>query len=165
MCTCTDGSQTPPAASNASMASLEERQAAYLAARQRIFSATWKYSGHSPKSAGTARPRSDPVVARRMIAHALGKNKDFPSPASSLTSPEDVPSESLDGGVSSKCRGDSPGNDEPRTSTELKESMQQSSAKAAKRIFANALNSSHAGNSPRVNLRQASCKTGVFHLF
>ncbi|KAM1802546.1 hypothetical protein TB2_033248 [Malus domestica] len=49
--------------------SLEEREAAYLAARERIFS---RDLGEVNKSV-RQKPRSDPVVARRMIAHALGQ--------------------------------------------------------------------------------------------
>ncbi|KAH7285004.1 hypothetical protein KP509_33G007000 [Ceratopteris richardii] len=49
--------------------SFEERQAAYEAARQRIFADD---GGHA-MSETAPRPRSVPVVARRMIAHALGK--------------------------------------------------------------------------------------------
>jgi SUZ domain len=47
---------------------LEERQTAYLAARNRIFglSSTEEGDSTSPKL------RKDPTVARRMIAHALG---------------------------------------------------------------------------------------------
>ncbi|CAM6094870.1 unnamed protein product [Calypogeia fissa] len=157
----TDGSQTPAASSTSTM-SLEEREAAYLAARQRIFSGTWKYAEETPKSTGIVRPRSDPVVARRMIAHALGKSRvlDLNSPATDLTSSEDLHVESVDG-VSAETREDSLGNEESIISTELKESMQQASAKAAKRLFANALSSSYATTSPRVNLLHVSCKTGT----
>ncbi|XP_062004595.1 uncharacterized protein LOC133721869 isoform X1 [Rosa rugosa] len=49
--------------------SLEEREAAYLAARERIFS---RDLGEVKESV-TQRQRNVPVVARRMIAHALGK--------------------------------------------------------------------------------------------
>ncbi|RZC63329.1 hypothetical protein C5167_025081 [Papaver somniferum] len=49
--------------------SLEEREAAYLAARQRIFSK----DDSEVKELVTPKPRNIPVVARRMIAHALGQ--------------------------------------------------------------------------------------------
>ncbi|XP_060966244.1 uncharacterized protein LOC133034832 isoform X3 [Cannabis sativa] len=49
--------------------SLEEREAAYLAARERIFSANLGDEKEPIKQ----KPRSVPVVARRMIAHALGQ--------------------------------------------------------------------------------------------
>ncbi|XP_028946047.1 uncharacterized protein [Malus domestica] len=49
--------------------SLEEREAAYLAARERIFSSDLGEVKESVRQ----KPRSDPVVARRMIAHALGQ--------------------------------------------------------------------------------------------
>lgn len=49
--------------------SLEERKAAYLVARERIFSMNLE----EVKEPGEQRPRGVPVVARRMIAHALGQ--------------------------------------------------------------------------------------------
>ncbi|MED6159987.1 hypothetical protein PIB30_047354 [Stylosanthes scabra] len=49
--------------------SLEERKAAYLAAHERIFSENLE----EVKEPGEQKPRSVPVVARRMIAHALGR--------------------------------------------------------------------------------------------
>lgn len=49
--------------------SLEERKAAYLVARERIFSMKLE----EVKEPGEQKPRSVPVVARRMIAHALGQ--------------------------------------------------------------------------------------------
>ncbi|KAL8154597.1 uncharacterized protein LOC141659706 [Apium graveolens] len=48
-----------------------EREAAYLAARQRIFAAGEGEADEPLKQ----KPPSNPVVARRMIAHALGKKK------------------------------------------------------------------------------------------
>ncbi|MQM21024.1 hypothetical protein Taro_054054 [Colocasia esculenta] len=48
---------------------VEEREAAYLAARERIFSLHHD-DGKEPVA---PKPRSVPVVARRMIAHALGQ--------------------------------------------------------------------------------------------
>ncbi|KAK1437109.1 hypothetical protein QVD17_02894 [Tagetes erecta] len=49
--------------------SLEDREAAYLAARKRIFST----ENDDMESLAKERPRSNPVVAQRMIAHALGQ--------------------------------------------------------------------------------------------
>lgn len=49
--------------------SVAEREAAYLAARQRIFAAGEGGADEPLKQ----KPPSNPVVARRMIAHALGK--------------------------------------------------------------------------------------------
>lgn len=49
--------------------SVAEREAAYLAARQRIFAAGEGGADDPLKQ----KPPSNPVVARRMIAHALGK--------------------------------------------------------------------------------------------
>ncbi|KAJ1409304.1 SUZ domain [Sesbania bispinosa] len=48
---------------------LEERKAAYLVARERIFSMNLE----NVKEPSEQKPRSVPVVARRMIAHALGQ--------------------------------------------------------------------------------------------
>lgn len=49
--------------------SLAEREAAYLAARERIFSV----DARTMEEPVGQKPRSVPVVAQRMIAHALGK--------------------------------------------------------------------------------------------
>lgn len=49
---------------------LEEREAAYLAARERIFSV----DNGEIKESDPPKPRNVPAVARRMIAHALGKS-------------------------------------------------------------------------------------------
>ncbi|KAJ4721490.1 R3H domain containing protein [Melia azedarach] len=49
--------------------SLEEREAAYLAARARIFSMDTRTVAEPVRQ----KPRSVPVVAQRMIAHALGQ--------------------------------------------------------------------------------------------
>ena len=46
-----------------------EREAAYLAARERIFGIEELESQEATRQ----KPRHDPVVARRMIAHALGQ--------------------------------------------------------------------------------------------
>lgn len=51
-------------------ATIEEREAAYMAARQRIFAG----DADEMREPAKERPRNDPVVARRMIAHALGQN-------------------------------------------------------------------------------------------
>ncbi|KAI5058834.1 hypothetical protein GOP47_0027004 [Adiantum capillus-veneris] len=57
---------------HSSQMSFEEREAAYLAARERIFSSDVGDSASEPQVA-VPKPRSVPIVARRMIAHALGK--------------------------------------------------------------------------------------------
>ncbi|CAN6487324.1 unnamed protein product [Victoria cruziana] len=59
--------------------SLEEREAAYMAARERIFSLE-KDDG-CEKETFTPKPRNVPVVARRMIAHALGRRTSSTSPS------------------------------------------------------------------------------------
>lgn len=61
--------------------SLEKRKEAYLVARERIFSMNLE----DVKGSSEHKPRSVPVVARRMIAHALGQSihsknqKDLPN--------------------------------------------------------------------------------------
>ncbi|KAK3034303.1 hypothetical protein RJ639_032643 [Escallonia herrerae] len=57
--------------------SFEEREAAYLAARERIFSV----DGGDTKDTVKQKPRHNPVVARRMIAHALGQKIESSTPA------------------------------------------------------------------------------------
>lgn len=49
--------------------SLAEREAAYLAARERIFSMDARTVAEPVRQ----KPRSVPIVAQRMIAHALGQ--------------------------------------------------------------------------------------------
>ncbi|XP_043722553.1 uncharacterized protein LOC122669768 isoform X2 [Telopea speciosissima] len=60
--------------------SLEEREAAYLAARERIFSK----DGNEIKQSVSQKPRNVPVVARRMIAHALGQRIDLSNDKTTL---------------------------------------------------------------------------------
>lgn len=55
---------------------LEERKAAYLLARERIFSMNLE----DAKEPNEQKPRSVPVVARRMIAHALGQRINTKNP-------------------------------------------------------------------------------------
>ncbi|GMP67937.1 hypothetical protein CsSME_00027738 [Camellia sinensis var. sinensis] len=62
--------------------SLEEREAAYLAARERIFTRYDSDTNEPTKQ----KPRSIPVVARRMIAHALGRRIN---PSNQVVSPRD----------------------------------------------------------------------------
>ncbi|KAL1341782.1 hypothetical protein HN51_028316 [Arachis hypogaea] len=56
--------------------SLEERKAAYLAARERIFCESLE----EVKEPGGQKQRSVPVVAHRMIAHALGRRMNTENP-------------------------------------------------------------------------------------
>ncbi|XP_058102586.1 uncharacterized protein LOC131246448 isoform X7 [Magnolia sinica] len=64
-------------------APLEEREAAYLAARERIFS----LDESKMKEPFIPKQRNIPVVARRMIAHALGQRISSSSPNEQPTSP------------------------------------------------------------------------------
>ncbi|KAG0581443.1 hypothetical protein KC19_4G252200 [Ceratodon purpureus] len=91
------GDQTNPPSVQSPGLSLEEREAAYQAARERIFSDRVSVSPESSsEQRETQRARPVPVVARRMIAHALGKPQvltaDFP-PNEVSTTLEDIPSE------------------------------------------------------------------------
>ncbi|KAL5767268.1 hypothetical protein ACOSP7_013852 [Xanthoceras sorbifolium] len=64
--------EAPPVLKNQSPSlghSLEEREAAYLAARERIFST----DACTVTETVRQKPRNVPIVARRMIAHALGQ--------------------------------------------------------------------------------------------
>ncbi|KAL3691110.1 hypothetical protein R1sor_004761 [Riccia sorocarpa] len=125
--------------------SLEERQAAYLAARQKIFCDKWRQTDETT----AARPRADPIVARRMIAHALGKPKlpVVPSPLAEARTPQDQPS----GGHSAPSQG-------KQITQEAKEAMQRASVKAAKRMFANALGSELSSSSTRPASREVPCR-------
>ncbi|KAI3819897.1 hypothetical protein L1987_13750 [Smallanthus sonchifolius] len=64
-----DGSTGTKVETLSARASLEDREAAYLAARKRIFST----ENDDMESLAKERPRNNPVVAQRMIAHALGQ--------------------------------------------------------------------------------------------
>ncbi|KAI3936871.1 hypothetical protein MKW98_020576 [Papaver atlanticum] len=69
--------------------SLKEREAAYLAARQRIFSK----DDSEVKESVTPKPRNIPVVARRMIAHALGQRVSSNSSAGVTPSMRNEPNQ------------------------------------------------------------------------
>lgn len=107
---------------------LEERQAAYLAARNRIFglSSTEEGGSTSPKL------RTDPTVARRMIAHALGRKIEATS------NPEicgNEPNSGRSNDSTQNCR-ERRGNNPRALSAE---NLKKEQVGAAKRIFANAL--------------------------
>lgn len=70
--------------------SIVEREAAYLAARERIF------GKDEMQESVRQKPRTDPVVARRMIVHALGQK------AKMLNLDSSVPNERSDRGLSAK---------------------------------------------------------------
>lgn len=124
--------------------SLKERKAAYMAARERIFTGSNskmdRFSEH--------KPRGNPVVARRMISHALGRKLD-PSNQTighKISGKNSIQSEN---GTNLGQRGkaneynkkmgstlDEAGVSRPRRS---KESLKQEHTGAAKRMLANAL--------------------------
>ncbi|CAA6667952.1 unnamed protein product [Spirodela intermedia] len=68
-------------ASSAPLLPVEEREAAYLAARERIFS----LYDDCKEEPVTPKPRTIPVAARRMIAHALGQRISSSVNASGLS--------------------------------------------------------------------------------
>lgn len=80
------GDQTNKSSLRSPALSLEEREAAYQAARERIFSDVPHSADSLLDQRETQRARPVPVVARRMIAHALGK----PQVLSSDVSPNDA---------------------------------------------------------------------------
>ncbi|KAI9156876.1 hypothetical protein LWI28_013526 [Acer negundo] len=138
--------------------SLEEREAAYLAARERIFS-TGVCTVTEPVR---QKPRNVPVVARRMIAHALGQkiktqNEDDTVKDSKECEDKVVPSMSLEGCQDTSIRAEQNGNSlsKPKTnrgkynagtsgngrskSSGNREYSNEQHVGAAKRMFAHAL--------------------------
>lgn len=107
---------------------LEERQAAYLAARNRIFGPSNTEEGRST----SPKLRKDPAVARRMIAHALGRKLE-------PTSDPDICGSEPNSGRrndSTQNNGEKRGNNPRALSAE---SLKKEQLGAAKRMFANAL--------------------------
>jgi len=94
--------------------SLEDREAAYQAARERIFSDPLLISEDTTEHKETQRVRPVPIVARRMIAHALGKPSVLAPNEMSTSSEKIIPEV-------------------------LKEAPVHSSAKAARRMLTQAL--------------------------
>uniref|UniRef100_A0ACD5VNK2 Uncharacterized protein n=1 Tax=Avena sativa TaxID=4498 RepID=A0ACD5VNK2_AVESA len=145
---------------------LKEREAAYRAARERIFS-THDAKGKDTTSA--AKPRHVPAVAQRMISHALGKRvEDTKERADTVKSREKEPvhgQRNIQTGsmnkplyavrpvrreenYAGKCSSSSPAAGGPRrnpstqsrhTSNVSAETLKKEQAGAAKRMFANAL--------------------------
>uniref|UniRef100_A0ACD5TS32 Uncharacterized protein n=1 Tax=Avena sativa TaxID=4498 RepID=A0ACD5TS32_AVESA len=146
-----------------SAVSLKEREAAYRAARERIFS-THEAKG---KDTSAAKPRHVPAVAQRMISHALGKRVEDTKERADTVRNREEPlhghrnvqtgsmnrqyavrpvrrEENYDG----KCSSSSPAGGGPRRnpSTQSRhmsnvsaETLKKEQAGAAKRMFANAL--------------------------
>jgi hypothetical protein len=144
--------------------SLKEREAAYRAARERIFSTHEKAKGNDTSAA--AKPRHVPAVAQRMISHALGKRVvDTRERADALKNRETEPvnGRNIQTGsmnklyadrpvrreekYAGKCNPSSPGGDPRRnpstqnrhTSNVSAETLKKEQTGAAKRMFANAL--------------------------
>ncbi|KAK1661495.1 hypothetical protein QYE76_049654 [Lolium multiflorum] len=143
-----------------SAASLKEREAAYQAARERIFS-THEAKG---KDTSAVKPRHVPAVAQRMISHALGKRvEDTKERADTVNNrKEPVNGRNIQTGsmnkqyavrpvrkeenyIARKYNSSSPGGD-PHPSTQSRhsphvsaETLKKEQTGAAKRMFANAL--------------------------
>ncbi|KAH7841377.1 hypothetical protein Vadar_029100 [Vaccinium darrowii] len=147
--------------------SLEEREAAYLAARERIFIG---YDGETSEPM-KRKPQSNPVVARRMIAHALGGKINPSNQALSLRDTKEYgevtnekniqEKEQVDTNLSTQTheeanilstkiggtelgdlkRSTPPGTSRPRRSEVggYKENLKEEHMGAAKRMFAHAL--------------------------
>lgn len=136
--------------------SLEEREAAYVAARERIFAG---YDGETNRFK-EQKPRSDPVVARRMISHALGRKLDSSnrtisreiSGKNDLQTDENFQKQDRDSANLTRyskpdihnkkiVSPNKPGVSGPRTSKigVDEESLKQEHTGAAKRMFAHAL--------------------------
>ncbi|KAM3197373.1 hypothetical protein ACQJBY_072810 [Aegilops geniculata] len=128
-----------------SAASLKEREAAYRAARERIF------SSHEAKGNNTsaAKSRHVPAVAQRMIAHALGKRVEDPTERAALVKGKEL----VNGRTSPtskeavKHNSSSPGGGPYRnpsarsrpTPAVSAETLKKEQTGAAKRMFAHAL--------------------------
>ncbi|XP_037411515.1 uncharacterized protein LOC119274875 [Triticum dicoccoides] len=129
-----------------SAASLKEREAAYRAARERIFS-SHEAKGNDDTSA--AKSRQVPAVAQRMIAHALGKRVEDPTERAALVKGKEL----VNGRTSPtskeavKHNSSSPGGGPYRNpSTRSRptppvsaETLKKEQTGAAKRMFAHAL--------------------------
>ncbi|KAL6501035.1 hypothetical protein OROHE_025232 [Orobanche hederae] len=135
--------------------SLEERETSYFAARERIFSTDHASEAKLIKE----RPKHDPVVARRMITHALGQSNKVTKLEPSLRDTEenaraakDLRIQYVDGrevsssselgtngehipGPCSTSQPTQPKNDMTKT----KDCLRKEHVGAAKRLFANAL--------------------------
>ncbi|VFQ92656.1 unnamed protein product [Cuscuta campestris] len=132
--------------------SLEEKEAAYLAARQRIFSTDGNTAGSM-----TERPKTDLEVARRMIGHALGQ-QIRPSSGGEVT--DGVKEEE---GTETKMPM---GNTSAGTLSEVKSEgkmgnedlIKEQHMGAAKRLFANALGVPRDGNLPKRSIGSKQTK-------
>ncbi|KAG8046225.1 hypothetical protein GUJ93_ZPchr0008g13735 [Zizania palustris] len=136
--------------------SLEEREAAYRAAHERIFS-TQDAVG---KDIAAVKPRHVPAVAQRMIAHALGKKVESPRETTATVNgkgkeaekssrnkikPGKEDSSYVGSGRSRSHPGNPPkqswltGNNSRAATSSSPEELKREQVGAAKRMFANAL--------------------------
>ncbi|KAJ7534521.1 hypothetical protein O6H91_13G097800 [Diphasiastrum complanatum] len=126
--------------------SLAERQTAYLAARKRIFSDNWMPPDDTISGGGSNRPRNVPVVARRMIAHALGKT--VPMNGASLKDVNRRRYEAAINGGKKDEHGIYTSSNVAHTEEKMKD-LNVSPATAAKRLFAQALSLSVSNVCPK----------------
>ncbi|XP_058183219.1 uncharacterized protein LOC131301094 isoform X2 [Rhododendron vialii] len=154
--------------------SLEERETAYMAARERIFT---KYDGETSEPT-KQKPRSNPVVAHRMITHALGGRINPSNQALSLRDTKEYGEVTLGMNIQEKEQGGTnlsiqtpeeanvmsnrkctpklsnfkactrPGTSRPQRSevSGYKENLKEEHMGAAKRMFAHALGLRSAGD-------------------
>ncbi|CAN0924255.1 hypothetical protein LINGRAHAP2_LOCUS34062 [Linum grandiflorum] len=129
-----------------SLDTIKEREAAYLAARERIFSAD---VAEMSEPVEQRPPRHVPAVARRMIAHALGQ-KVTPPAKDEQSNACDAENRDLGGSSSSnsfsKLTNDkyessttSPGRENSGRCRLKKEFSKEEHSRAARRMFASAL--------------------------
>ncbi|KAL8252812.1 hypothetical protein R6Q59_036505 [Mikania micrantha] len=147
-----DGSTGTNVETQFSRVSLEDREAAYLAARKRIFST----ENADMASLAKERPRNNPIVAQRMIAHALGQRIKQPNEVFNKVKNQSNGQTSLQAHQKSNSEqhldGKVPQNLETQASTNVTVSsakkhdtkvpvhnLKEERTGAAKRMFANAL--------------------------
>lgn len=120
--------------------SFEERQAAYLAARERIFSPSSSEEIDEPKEQVVPRPRTVPVVARRMIAHALGKRILVDSSSEKPDVVKNTEFQCADENMTEKCLNHASSQIQRVAPQPVKDSCEQTLATATKRMMAKYLN-------------------------
>lgn len=120
--------------------SFEEREAAYLAARERIFSLSSSEEIDEPKEQLVPRPRTVPVVARRMIAHALGKRIMVDSSSEKSDVVKNTECQCSDESMTDKCLNHASSQVQRGAPQPVKDSSEQTLATATKRMMAKYLN-------------------------
>lgn len=120
--------------------SFQEREAAYLAARERIFSPSSSEEIGEPKEQVVPRPRTVPVVARRMIAHALGKRILVDSSSEKSDVVKNTEFQCADENMTDKCLNHASSQIQGVAPQPVKDSCEQTLATATKRMMEKYLN-------------------------